>query len=117
MRARVHVLASLAASLLACSDGSEKSAGPPPSAPAAAPAATPAAPVVPARGSVLEEARKRSLTKDDFTESVSNRDPFRSFLSSFATQKIQNKEHPILLEKFTIDELKLVGIVTGEIQP
>lgn len=143
----LRVLVSMAAAtLLGCGDGAEKSTGPLPTsapapgappaagaapaagapaagapaagAPAAPPAgAKPAAPAAPARGSVLEEARKRSLTKDDFTESVTNRDPFRSFLSSFATQKVQNKEHPILLEKFTIDELKLAGIITGEIQP
>lgn len=76
-----------------------------------------AAPAVATRGTVLEEARKRSLNKEDFTETATNRDPFRSFLASFSTQKVQNLAHPILLEKFSIDELKLAGIVTGEIQP
>ena len=32
-------------------------------------------------------------------------------------QQARNVAHPILLEKFSIDELKLAGIITGEIQP
>lgn len=89
----------------------------PPAPAAPATPAAPAVPGVPVKGTVLEEARKRTLTKDDFTESDSNRDPFRSFLSSFAVQQVTKKEHPIILEKFAIDELRLAGIVTGELQP
>ena len=69
------------------------------------------------KGTVIEEARKRTLSKEDFTETEQNRDPFRSFLSSFATQQVRNKEHPIILDKFAIDELRLAGIVTGELAP
>ena len=108
-------------SLVACAD-----APPPPSAKPTAPKPPASAPPVPAvaptanaspKGSLLEEARKRTLTKDDFTESDANRDPFRSFLSSFAVQVVVNKQHRIILEKFTLDELRLAGIVTGELQP
>lgn len=117
-----------------CGDSGDKSNGPPPKVaagpPAAAPGAPPAAPAAPGsppapRGapvaalkeSTIVEARKRTLTKEDFTESDNNRDPFRSFLQSFVTQVRQDKAHPIVLEKFTIEELKLAGIITGEIQP
>ena len=98
------------------------SAAPSPGAPPAAPTAkTPASPVgpppMPAKLSVLEEARKRVLTKDDFVESDTNRDPFRSFLRSFASTVVINKDHKIILEKLAIDELRLAGIVTGELQP
>ncbi len=120
---RTLLVASLALSLAGCSDAPKepppkpaapKPAAPKPAAPAAPAGAAPAAAV---KGSVLEEARKRTLTKDDFTESDSNRDPFRSFLSSFAVQVVVNKQHKIILEKFALDELRLAGIVTGELQP
>jgi type IV pilus assembly protein PilP len=123
MRTRPLLLA-LGLLLAGCSDApkeepSKKPAAPAAPKPAAAPTAAPAAPAAApaARGSVLEEARKRTLTKEDFTESDSNRDPFRSFLSSFAVQVVVNKQHTIILEKFALDELRLAGIVTGELQP
>ena len=58
--------------------------------------------------------RKRQLTNDDFKESATNRDPFRSFLTTFATQVVNVKpQHRILLEKFALEELKLIAIVGG----
>ena len=63
---------------------------------------------------LLAEVRKRQLTNDDFKESPSNRDPFRSFLTTFATQIINVKpQHRIILEKFALEELKLIAIVGG----
>ena len=60
--------------------------------------------------SLLHEVRKRQLTNEDFKESATNRDPFRSFLSTFATQVVNVKpQHRILLDKFALEELKLVG--------
>ena len=117
--------------LAGCGDDADKSNGPPPP-PKAAPAPTAAGPAggagaatasAPARGvspateAVLVEARKRSLSKEDFTEADNNRDPFRSFLSSFAVQQVVKPGHKIVLEKFSIEELKLAGIITGELQP
>jgi type IV pilus assembly protein PilP len=78
-------------------------------------AAVPGAPAKPQ--SVLEIARSRALTKDDFTESDNNRDPFRSFLASFASQQVTIVKHHIILEKFALEELRLAGIVTGEMAP
>ena len=135
MRAIKHLSWVALATLAACSDApvekdkgkgkapATKTAGGPVAgpAPSAAPAPVPAKPLAPAtpaaKESVLVEARKRVLTKDDFTESDTNRDPFRSFLSSFAVTQVTNQQHPIVLEKFSIDELHLAGIVTGELTP
>ena len=125
MRSRVLALVGMFA-LGACSDPPKEppKPAPKPAAPvAAAPApgapvaAVPGAPAVPVKGTVIEEARKRTLNKEDFTEADTNRDPFRSFLSSFAQQQITHKEHQIILDKFAIDELRLAGIVTGELAP
>jgi hypothetical protein len=35
-------------------------------------------------------------------------------LSSFAVQTVVNKQHKIVLEKFALDELKLIAIVAGD---
>lgn len=104
----------------ACSEPPK--APPPAAAPTAAPVAAapkvvaPPAPPAPPK-TPLEAARSRVLTKDDFTESDKNRDPFRSFLSSFAVTQVKHGQHPILFEKFSVDELKLSAIVTGEVTP
>ncbi len=54
-------------------------------------------------------------TENDFVENDRNRDPFRSYVTLFvekssAPQKIQRY---VVLEQYSIDELKLIGIVTG----
>jgi Tfp pilus assembly protein PilP len=66
---------------------------------------------------LLAEVRKRQLSNEDFVESESNRDPFHSYLSTFAAQVVINKQHKILMEKFSLDELKLIAIVGGEGSP
>jgi len=110
----------------ACGDDAADRAAPPPHAPpprAAAPAGSPVAALQPgveqSKDSLLQEVRKRQLTNEDFKESQTNRDPFRSFLTTFATQVINVKpQHRILLEKFSLEELKLIAIIGGnETQP
>jgi Tfp pilus assembly protein PilP len=101
--------------------GDEKPSGtpqPPPPRPAAAPPGSPVAAAQPgveqSKEALLAEVRKRQLTSDDFKESASNRDPFRSFLTTFATQVINVKpQHRIVLEKFALEELKLIAIIGG----
>jgi hypothetical protein len=101
--------------------GSEP-APPPKPAGAAKPAGPPASPVAqlaarPPMGKeeLLAEVRKRQLGNEDFVEGESNRDPFRSYLATFAAQPAVNvTQHKIVLQKFGIDELKLVAIVSGE---
>ncbi|MEO6953850.1 MAG: pilus assembly protein PilP [Polyangia bacterium] len=119
MRASIFVSGAIAglALLGACSDPPPPAAAPaPPAAPKPA-AARKVSAVAPVQESALQEARKRQLTKDDFTESDANRDPFRSFLKSFIVVQPANRAHPILLERYSIEELKLAGIITGELQP
>jgi type IV pilus assembly protein PilP len=87
-------------------------------APAAGAPATPAAALQPnaeqSKEALLAEVRKRQLANEDFVESDTNRDPFRSYLATFAVQVVVNKQHKILLEKFALDELKLIAIVGGD---
>ena len=106
-----------------CGGDEEKSAPPPPPKPrpAAAPSSGAVAGLQPgteqAKEALLAEVRKRQLGNEDFVESDSNRDPFHSYLSSFAAQVVINKQHKILMEKFALDELKLIAIVGGEGSP
>src|SRR5262249_46963188 len=109
------VVVATALVLAACSEPERGAARPPPR-PAAAP--TPVAALQPgidqSKEALLAEVRKRQLVSDDFKESSSNRDPFRSFLTTFATQVINVKpQHRIVLEKFALEELKLIAIVGG----
>jgi hypothetical protein len=91
---------------------------PPPPKPGAAAPGAPVAKLQPgvdqSKEALLAEVRKRQLSSEDFRESPANRDPFRSFLSTFASQVINVKpQHRILAEKFALEELKLIAIVTG----
>lgn len=106
----------------ACSDAEKGTAPPPPhiGGPAAhpAPPGSPIAALQPgveqSKEQLLQEVRKRQLTNDDFKETPTNRDPFRSFLTTFATQVVNVKpQHRILLEKFALEELKLIAIIGG----
>ncbi|MGZ3405862.1 MAG: hypothetical protein ACXVAN_05415 [Polyangia bacterium] len=109
--------------IAACGDDAKDRAAPPPHAPpprpaGAASAGSPVAALQPgveqSKEQLLQEVRKRQLTNDDFKESPTNRDPFRSFLTTFATQVVNVKpQHRILLEKFALEELKLIAIVGG----
>jgi Tfp pilus assembly protein PilP len=108
--------------LAACGGEPDRAAPPPHKPPAAAhPAAPPGSPVAAlqpgveqSKEALLQEVRKRPLTSDDFKESATNRDPFRSFLTTFATQVVNVKpQHRILLEKFALEELHLIAIVGG----
>jgi Tfp pilus assembly protein PilP len=103
----------------ACSSGpAEKPAPPRPPPKPTTPPGSPVASLQPgidqSKEALLAEVRKRQLTNEDFKESASNRDPFRSFLTTFATQVINVKpQHRILLSKFALEELKLIAVVGG----
>ncbi|HZS36231.1 MAG TPA: hypothetical protein VFF06_05365 [Polyangia bacterium] len=119
---RRYLLAALIASMAACGDDAKDRAAPPPrpppppsSAQAAASAAAAPQAVDASKESLLAEVRKRQLTNDDFAESDTNRDPFRSYLAKFGPERPPiGKQHKVLLEKFSLDELKLVAIVAGD---
>jgi type IV pilus assembly protein PilP len=56
----------------------------------------------------------RDFQEKDFTESEANRDPFRTYPSLFVTQAkakvtLQRK---VLVDRYALDELKLIGIIT-----
>ncbi len=55
-----------------------------------------------------------SFKESEFMESAKSRDPFRSFSTLFAEEARSEgkRQRPIVLEQYTIDELKLIGIVT-----
>jgi Tfp pilus assembly protein PilP len=117
---REFLCAAAFALVTACGDEPPAQKPPPLPRPPAAAAAAPtgAAPVqAPEAGkdALLAEVRKRQLTNEDFVEAESNRDPFRSYLSTFGVEKPTNvKQHKIVLEKFSIDELRLAAISSGD---
>jgi len=56
------------------------------------------------------------FAENDFVESDRNRDPFRSYVAVFApsdAKKLAVHQRNVILEQHSIDELKLVAIVTG----
>jgi type IV pilus assembly protein PilP len=111
-------LAGAALALLGCSPdkvlqgaNTGSTSEPAPAAAAPKPSASAAAP--PPIGKV-------DFAESDFVESDRNRDPFRSFASAFSpseNKKIAQNQRAVLLPQYSIDELKLVAIVTGGTYP
>lgn len=62
-----------------------------------------------------------SLTEKDFIESISNRDPFRSFI--IRDKKASSESSPltpqrrVLMKRYSLDELKLIAIISGATRP
>jgi type IV pilus assembly protein PilP len=68
---------------------------------------------------ILERlAKEHELPESVFIETDENRDPFRSFLTVFAVQALPEEEFvprpPVVLEDVSLDELRLIAIVSGE---
>jgi Tfp pilus assembly protein PilP len=84
-------------------------------------AANAPAAAVPANDPVARAAalRRKTLKDLDFVDSDdSNRDPFKSFMSLFVdkgTPKL--RQVPAVFEKFALEELALIAIVSGDAQP
>jgi len=77
--------------------------------PVAAPTATVAALAAP-------PIAKMDFAENDFVESDRNRDPFRTYVATFAPPertRVTQNQRAVVLSQFSIDELKLVAIVTG----
>lgn len=57
---------------------------------------------------------KLEISESEFTESERSRDPFRSFADSFReeTKGSAKSQREVVLSKYAIDELRLIGIVT-----
>jgi type IV pilus assembly protein PilP len=58
---------------------------------------------------------KREFQERDFAESDVNRDPFRSFAADLAQQnkKVLAIQRKVLVDRYSLEELKLVGLVTA----
>jgi type IV pilus assembly protein PilP len=82
------------------------------------PTAKPVAAVVPDAGPALAPPpiARMDFAENDFVESDRNRDPFRTFIATFAppeSKRVAQNQRAVILPQFSIDELKLVAIVTG----
>jgi type IV pilus assembly protein PilP len=58
---------------------------------------------------------KIDFQEEDFAETDRSRDPFRSFSDVFAQkgERRNIQRQPVVLEQYALEDLKLVGIVTG----
>ena len=62
--------------------------------------------------------RRKVLRDEDFIESDTNRDPFRSFLSLFVTKAVATtRATPAIFDKFALEELSLIAVVSGTDKP
>lgn len=67
----------------------------------------------------LAALRKKVLTDDDFVEDdETNRDPFRSYLRLFVEKSAPEPQAvPAVFDKFALEELALIAIVSGDATP
>jgi type IV pilus assembly protein PilP len=99
--------------VVACGDDKVPTKPPP----AAGPAPAAAAPAAVASGALGPDAgpipKGVDYTENDFVESDSNRDPFRGYLANPTdkTAKATPNQRKVLLPEYSVDELKLIGIV------
>ena len=104
-------------------DAMKEAVGMKPGAPGApATAGAPAAVVagMPSDPATRAAALRRKALKDlDFIDSdETNRDPFKSFFRSFVEKGPSRlRQVPALFEKFALEELALIAIVSGDAQP
>lgn len=61
---------------------------------------------------------KVELQESEFAESERSRDPFRAFVVNFVEEaRTQTKsQREVVMEEYSIDEMKLIGIVTGGVE-
>jgi type IV pilus assembly protein PilP len=117
MKPAVVALSLLALAVAGCEDDP-----PPPSAVAALPTAAAAPASTAATAKPVDKAAevdagpppKMDIVEAEFNESERSRDPFRSFADYFKTegQSAAKSQREVVLSQFSIDELKLIGIVT-----
>ena len=62
---------------------------------------------------------KVELQEFEFSESERSRDPFRAFAASFVEEaRTRTKsQREVVMEDFAIEDMRLVGIVTGGVEP
>ena len=65
-----------------------------------------------------EDSGPAVYTDDDFAElDIQNRDPFRSYAKAFKAQAAAPAQRRVLLPSTSLDEMKLIAIVTGIATP
>ena len=71
-----------------------------------------------AAAAAAAEAEMVVYSDDDFSElDIQNRDPFRSFAKAFKAQAAAPAQRRVLLPSTSLDEMKLIAIVTGIATP
>jgi type IV pilus assembly protein PilP len=70
------------------------------------------------QGDAVADLGPTVYTDDDFSElDIQNRDPFRSFARAFKAQAAAPAQRRVLLPSTSLDEMKLIAIVTGIATP
>jgi hypothetical protein len=65
-----------------------------------------------------EDIKKRALKDEDFIESAANRDPFHPFLSELSQARVRAPaDYFVYFDKYACEELKLIAVATGDLQP
>jgi type IV pilus assembly protein PilP len=61
---------------------------------------------------------RTEVQESEFAESERSRDPFRAFIANFVDEaRTQTKsQREVVMEEYSLDELKLIGIVTGGVE-
>jgi type IV pilus assembly protein PilP len=121
-RVLIVIAAACAGALVAACGGDATPA--PGAKPTGAPAVA-AAPAAPARGADagagpsptagMPPLPKRDFQERDFAESDINRDPFRGFAADLLAQNKKSfaVQRKVLIDRYSLEELKLVGLVIG----
>jgi type IV pilus assembly protein PilP len=113
MLTRVSAAALLAWALVACEDDPNAVLSQNPSMPPLAPAASAPTPARPPQA----EAVQRAYRDSDFVESEQNRDPFRNYATELKMRAPVVAQRTVLMPDTSIDEMKLIAIVSGVEQP
>lgn len=113
-RAALAAVAGLLGPVVGCED--DRPAGSDPGAGVAAPASPAAAEaaVQAAGGSTLESMVYRD---EDFVESERNRDPFRSYMTTFTVKAPEDIQRRVVMPTTAIEEMKLIAIISGTPRP
>jgi hypothetical protein len=101
-------------------DAMKEAVGMKPGVPGAAPTAVITPTVLPTDPATRAAAlRRKALIDTDFIDSdESNRDPFKPFLRLFVDKGASHvRQVPAIFEKFALEELTLIAIVSGDAQP
>lgn len=62
---------------------------------------------------------RMELQEAEFSESERSRDPFRAYVASFVDEaRTQTRsQREVVMEEFSIDDMRLIGIVSGGVEP